>query len=379
MKFIHTSDLHIGKYVHEMSLIEDQRYLLEQLAALAETEKADALLIAGDIYDRAIPSTEAVELLDDFLTEMSARSIPVIMISGNHDSAQRVSFADRILEKQGIHIAGGYDGELKQVVLKDEFGPVVFVCLPFVKPAAAGAATGGEAVQKMLASCPMMLSANSRYVLLTHYFVTGENGRQPLLSESESTVNVGGIDNVPASFFSAFSYTALGHIHRRQQIGEGNVYYSGSPMKYAFSEANQEKSVNVVTLGADGVEEVRAVSLTPLHDMRIIRGRLEELIKEEVRQAENCEDYIQAVLTDEEELLDPMTTLRSAYPNVMQIVLEKRNPSVGEEFKPETDFTGISTEELFARFYEMLSGQPMDEKRKDIVAQIVETVEGRNQ
>ncbi len=377
MKFIHTSDLHIGKSVHEMSMIEDQRDMLKQLIQLAEKEKAEALVIAGDVYDRAIPSTEAVELLDDFLTEMAERKIPVILISGNHDSPQRVSFADRILEKQGIHISGGYDGQLKQVILEDEFGPVYFVCMPFVRPSAVDAATSAEAVERMLSACPMVLSANSRYVLITHYFVTGENGQPPELSESESTVNVGGLDNVPASCFSAFAYTALGHIHKAQQVGSGPIYYSGSPMKYAFSEVNQDKSVNVVTLGSSGVEKVEKVFLHPLHDMRIIRGKLEDLMQDKVRLAADVDDYIQAVLTNEEELLEPMSTLRSAYPNVMQIVLEKNGKEPGKEFKPELDFTKIRTEELFAKFYEMVSGQPLDTEREKIVAQTVEAIEGR--
>lgn len=376
MKFIHTSDLHIGKFVHEMSMIEDQKYMLGQIAELAEKEKADALVIAGDIYDRAIPSAEAVDLLDDFLTEMSLKKIPVILISGNHDSAQRVSFADRILEKQGIHIAGGYEGQLKQVVLEDEFGPVYFVCMPFVKPSAAEAVTSEEAVNNMLSSCPMTLSLNSRYVLVTHYFVTGENGQQPKLSESESTVNVGGLDNVSASLFAAFCYTALGHIHKPQQVGSGPVYYSGSPMKYAFSEAEQEKSVNVVTLGACGLENVKTVPIRPLHDMRIIKGRLEDLIQDEVCAAADREDYIQAILTNEEELIEPMETLRSVYPNIMQIVIEKYVKEPVGAVNTRIEFSKIRTEELFAQFYEMVSGQPMDAEREKIVAKTVEAIEG---
>lgn len=377
MKFIHTSDLHIGKYVHEMSMIEDQKQMLKQLVELSERERADALVIAGDIYDRAVPSAEAVELLDDFLTEMAEKHIPVIFISGNHDSPQRVAFADRILEKQGIHIAGEYDGQLKQVVLEDEFGPVYFVCMPFVKPAVVEASTSAEAVEKMLSACPMTLSLNSRYVLITHYFVTGENGQSPCLSEAESTVNVGGLDNVPASLFSAFCYTALGHIHAAQRIGKGSVYYSGSPMKYAFSEAGKDKTVNVVTLGRNGVEEVRKEIIKPLHDMRIIRGKLEELMQEEVLQAADTRDYIQAVLTDEEELIEPMSTLRRVYPNIMQIVLEKKSRMADAAYISKPDFTKIRTEELFSGFYEMLKGEPMDERRKTIVAQTVEAIEGR--
>lgn len=390
MKFLHTADLHIGKRIFELSLIEDQKHILSQICEIAQKEKVDAVLIAGDVYDRAVPSTEAVELLDDFLTRLQAAGIPVIMISGNHDSPERVSFADAILEKQGIYIAGSYQEELKTVTLEDEFGPVTFVCMPFVKPAVVGAAgsmegesvrltTGAEAVEYMLSRTPMTLSLHQRYVLLTHYFVVGDNGEVPELSDSETDVNVGGLDSVSASCFSNFCYVALGHIHKPQHIGSGEIYYSGAPLKYSFSEARGDKSVNVVELGERGQVTVRKEVLKPLHEMRCIKGRLADLMSPEVIAQIGCgkEDYIQATLTDRAELIDPIGTLRSVYPNVLQILLEKN--MVAEEndavYESKLISTRKGTTELFAEFYEMLKGEALDEKRKAVVEEIAEGLE----
>ena len=383
MKFLHTADLHIGKKLFELSLIEDQKYILEQIAGIAEKEQVDAVLIAGDVYDRAVPSTEAVSLLDSFLTGLQEKGIPVIMISGNHDSPERVAFADAILEKQGLYIAGNYQEPLKTVVLEDEYGPVHFVCMPFVKPAVTGSSTGAEAVEHMLSKLPMTLSMRQRYVLLTHYFVVGEQGEVPELSDSEMDVNVGGLDSVPVSLFQNFCYVALGHIHKPQQIGKlqhankSHVHYSGSPLKYSFSEARGEKSVNIVELNETGVEKVTRYPLKPLREMRCIKGRLEELMRRDViaENADCLEDYIQVTLTDEEELIDPMGTLRSVYPNVLQLLLEKR--LVGEErgYESSISFEKKSIAELFGEFYEMLKGEPLDKKRKQVVAETAEEAE----
>lgn len=390
MKLLHTADLHIGKKIFELSMIEDQKYILSQIYDIACKEQVDAVLIAGDVYDRAVPSTEAVELLDSFLTNLQGAGIPVIMISGNHDSPERVSFADAILEKQGVYIAGNYHEQLKTVTLEDEFGPVTFVCMPFVKPAVVGNAesmgdetvrltTGAEAVEYMLSRTPMTLSLRQRYVLLTHYFVVGDNGEMPELSDSETDVNVGGLDSVPASYFANFSYVALGHIHKPQHIGAGEVYYSGAPLKYSFSEAKGDKSVNIVELGAHGQVTVRKEVLKPLREMRCIKGKLSDLMSPEVITQVGCgkDDYIQATLTDAEELIDPIGTLRSAYPNVLQIILEKNMMSNGEgtEYESKLVSTRRSTSELFAEFYEMLKGEAMDEKRRAVVDEIAEKLE----
>lgn len=383
MKFLHTADLHIGKKLFELSLIEDQKYILNQITDIAVSEAVDAVLIAGDVYDRAVPSTEAVSLLDSFLTGLQEKGIPIIMISGNHDSPERVAFADAILEKQGLYIAGNYQEPLKTVVLEDEYGPVYFVCMPFVKPAVTGSSTGAEAVEHMLSKLPMTMSMHQRYVLLTHYFVIGEQGEVPELSDSETDVNVGGLDSVPVSLFQNFCYVALGHIHKPQQIGkpqhakQPQLYYSGSPLKYSFSEARGEKSVNIVELNETGVEKVTKYPLKPLREMRCIKGSLEELMRQDViaENADCLEDYIQVTLTDEEELIDPIGTLRSVYPNVLQLLLEKR--MVGEErgYESSISFEKKSTAELFGEFYEMLKGEPLDEKRKQVVAETAEEAE----
>lgn len=407
MKFLHTSDLHIGKKLFELSMLEEQKHALEQIYDMALSEKVDAVIIAGDVYDRAVPSTEAVCVLDEFLTRLAEAEIPVIMISGNHDCGERVAFADRILERQGLYIAGSYDGQLKDVVLADEWGKIHFICMPFVKPAVADAQTSAEAVEKMLSGVPMMassatgLAVSNRYVLVTHYFVTGEQGEEPQLSDSETAVNVGGLDNVPASLFQSFSYVALGHIHKPQRIGQGNVYYCGSPVKYSFSEALQEKGVNLVEIDGQGDVKVQRKVLSPVHDMRCIRGKLSDLMataqahaaqQDEITarlsatqecaaqagaaaQAAGTEDYLQVTLTDTEELLDPMGTLRSVYPNVLQIILDKNNSFIETEYESRLTGKRKSTAELFGDFYEMLKGEPLDEVRRGYVEEAAREAE----
>lgn len=378
MKFLHTADLHIGKKVFGQSLIEDQSYILDRIYEIALKEKVDAVVIAGDIYDRAIPPADAVCLLDDFLTRLSGAGIPVIAVSGNHDSAERVSFAGRILEKQGLHIAGGIQEPLKTVAMEDAYGTVSFVCMPFVRPAEAGAATSAQAVEEILGKQPMALAANRRNVLVTHFFVLGDGGEEPEISDSETDARVGGLDAVPASLFGCFDYVALGHIHKPQHMGKGHVYYAGSPLKYSFSEAQWEKSVNIVELAEPGNVTVRKAPLIPLRDMRILRGKLQELMEPEriAAEGEKIGDYLQVTLTDREELIDPMGTLRSAYPNVLFIQMEKNMDNRGEGYVCCLPGRKKSTAQLFGEFYEMLKGEPLDEKRREIVEEAAEEAAG---
>ncbi len=381
MKFLHTSDLHIGKKMFELSMLEEQKHALAQIYDIAVAEKVDALVIAGDVYDRAVPSTEAVCALDDFLTDLAEIKIPVIMISGNHDCGERVAFADRILERQGLYIAGTYDGQLKDVVLSDEWGSVHFICMPFVKPAVAGAQTSAEAVEKMLSQVPMLASSagehafSHRYVLVTHYFVTGEGGEAPQVSDSETTINVGGLENVPVTLFQNFAYVALGHIHKPQRIGSGNAYYCGSPVKYSFSEALQEKGVNLVEIDGTGRVTVRSKLLSPIHNMRCIRGKLSDLMEAVQKDKEEQEDYLQVTLTDTEELLDPMGTLRSVYPNVLQIIMDKHFSFAETEYESRLTGGRKSTAELFGDFYQMLKGEPMDDLRRSFVEEAAREAE----
>lgn len=379
MKFLHTADLHIGKKIYEQSLILDQKYILNKILEIALKEQVDAVVIAGDVYDRSIPPAEAVTLLDEFLTSLHREGIPVIAVSGNHDSPERLSFGDRILEEQGLYISGGLQDPLRTVTIQDQYGPVHFVLLPFVRPAVVGAGSSAEAVETILSRQPQSLSLNERHVLVTHFFVMGDNGECPELSDSETDTQVGGLDGVPASLFQSFDYVALGHIHKPQHMGRGNVYYAGSPLKYSFSEAGVDKSVNIVELGAPGtVVQVRRLPLVPMHDMRCIKGSLRELMSPEALEAnkEGIEDYLQVILTDQEELIDPIGTLRSVYPNVLSLVLEKNLQEADGVY--ETRLTGKrkTAEELFGEFYQLLREEPLEGRRLEIVKEVAAECEG---
>ena len=394
MKFVHTGDLHIGKIVNGFSMIEDQRYILKQVYEISRREKADALVLAGDIYDRAIPPADAVVLFNDFLTDMVRAGIPVLMISGNHDSPERLGFADAILEEEGIYIAGGYKEELKKVEIADTYGNVSFVLMPFVKPASVGAKTSGEAVGNMLSmekggkedniDKDDMDKDNTnkegedgiRRVLVTHYFVT-DQGREPELSDGETTIHVGGLDNVEASLFDGFDYVALGHIHKPQKIGEREVYYAGAPLAYSFSEAGQEKGINLIEMGKKGEVTMRRIPIKPLHEMRRIRGKLQELMQPEVVGAAQAEDYIRAELTDEEELIDPIGTLRSVYPNVMQILLTKNERKESMDYISRPEEKKKSIPQLFLGFYEMIRGEKPDEGRMKVVEEAAKEAEAK--
>ena len=394
MKFVHTGDLHIGKIVNGFSMIEDQRYILKQVYEISRREKADALVLAGDIYDRAIPPADAVVLFNDFLTDMVRAGIPVLMISGNHDSPERLGFADAILEEEGIYIAGVYKEELKKVEIADTYGNVSFVLMPFVKPASVGAKTSGEAVGNVLSmekggredniDKDDMDKDNTnkegedgiRRVLVTHYFVT-DQGREPELSDGETTIHVGGLDNVEASLFDGFDYVALGHIHKPQKIGEREVYYAGAPLAYSFSEAGQEKGINLIEMGKKGEVTMRRIPIKPLHEMRRIRGKLQELMQPEVVGAAQAEDYIRAELTDEEELIDPIGTLRSVYPNVMQILLTKNERKESMDYISRPEEKKKSIPQLFLGFYEMIRGEKPDEGRMKVVEEAAKEAEAK--
>lgn len=389
MKFLHTGDLHIGKTVHEFSMLEEQRHILAQIIEIAKREAVDAVVIAGDVYDRSIPSTDAVNLLDDFLTRLTGSGIKVFLISGNHDSPERVGFADKILEKQGLYIGGRVEEPLKQVTLQDAWGEVTFVLLPFTKPAVVGAGSSREAVQLLLNNngygadwAESMRKSKEkrkgkcmekRHVLITHFFVTGADGQMPELSDSETAVNVGGLEQVPAALFAGFDYVALGHIHKPQRISEGNCYYAGSPLKYSFSECRQTKGVRLVTMEEE--IHVQSIPLTPIHEMRTVQGTLAALMSPDVIQAADCEDYIQAVLTDEEELLDPIGVLRSVYPNIMQIQLAKNERKSSENYETSLRVQGKSTLELFREFYALVKEEPLDERREQIVKECLKQAE----
>lgn len=392
MKFLHTGDLHIGKTVYDFSMLTEQEHILKQIADISIRENVDAVVIAGDVYDRPIPPTEAVNVLNNFLTTLISHKIKVLMISGNHDSPERVAFADKILEKQGLFISGTIEDRLKEVIFEDAYGKVRFVLLPFVKPAVAGARSSCEAVDILLGKNGFSKKYDTqddslcdtksdicvkntkngkntakavRNILVAHYFVTGSKGEIPMLSDSETTINVGGLEQVCTDSFDAFDYVALGHIHKPQKIGTGNCYYAGSPLKYSFSECNQIKSVNIVTVEKE--ISVQKLSLTPMHEMRRIKGKLAELVNPCVVNAAPFDDYIQAILTDEGELIDPIETLRSVYPNIMQIQLLKNEQKCNMQYETDLVVQGKTTMELFKEFYEIVKEEPLDDIREKLV------------
>ena len=370
MRILHTADLHIGKSVHDFPMLEDQRAILTQITEILRREKIDVMLLAGDIYDRTVPSAQAVTLLDEFLTKVSRMKIPVIAISGNHDSPERLEFLNGVLEKQGIFISGIYKDVLKKVTLEDSYGKVTFICLPYFRSGELGLKSSQEVAEKLLTEAE--IDTTQRNVLLTHYFVT-DHGRAPELSDSETALQVGGIDNVEAEVFEDYDYVALGHIHRPQQIGDRMMYYAGSPLKYSFSEANQEKSVNIITLKEKGDITVTKESLKPVHDMRKIRGTMEQILQ--AASGTRDMDYIQVSLTDEDELYNPMEMLRSVYPNVMELILTKnlvREEQQNEKRQADRSRTPM---QMFEDFYREVRREEMDEARKDLILEIMKEAE----
>lgn len=374
MKLLHTSDLHIGKVVNEFSMLEDQKHILNQIIQIAVEEEVDGVIIAGDIYDRPIPPADAVKVLDYFLTRLIDNGIKVLAINGNHDSSERLSFVNSLLEDKGLFLEGTYKGELKKVELEDEYGKVFIYLMPYVKPQVVR-----EFYEESIDSYEKMvevlienteLNLKERNLLVGHHFVTN-SGKEPELSDSETQVRVGGADNVDVRYFEGFDYTALGHIHRPQKIGGNHVYYAGSPIKYSFSEVNHIKTVNIVELKEKGNISVRKRQLTPLHDMRKIKGKLLDLIKEEVYSLGNVEDYISVTLTNEEELIDPIGTLRSVYPNVMQIIMEKNQSETEITRESVSVLKNKSTLELFEDFFELVTDRQVDKSRRQVMIEAI--------
>lgn len=374
MKFLHTADLHIGKSIYEFNMLEEQRYILQEILQIASDEKVDAILLAGDIYDRSVPSTEAVQLLEWFFME-ALKHAPVFVISGNHDSAERLSFGADLFEKNGLYIAGGKD--VKEVILQDKYGKIAVHMLPFVKPAVVDTATCEDAVAKQLELLKEEWHMADRHVLMTHFFVCA-GGKEPELSDSEVRGFVGGLEQVDVNLLKDYDYVALGHIHKPQAMKRGQAYYAGSPLCYSFSECGTNKCVIIVDIKADGKTEICQKVLHPRRKMRVLKGSLAELVNQGNEEKLGREDYIQAVLTDKEELIDPIGTLRSVYPNTMQIVLEKRLAEGNMPLFHGTDSKSKTMIELFSDFYENLAGEPMDQERTNIVSEIAEEIEERS-
>ncbi len=369
MKLLHLSDLHIGKRVNEFDLLDDQKYILRQILKIADDAKPDGVLIAGDLYDRSVPPAEAVEVLDEFLTELSGKEIPVFAVSGNHDSPERLNFGSRIMKRNGVTIAGSFHGVPEEAVLADQYGPVHLFLLPFLKPAMAAPYFSPEQADSYentvrAALGTLQVNPEERNILVAHQFVTAF-GKEPERSDSE-TLSIGGADEVDFSVFDAFDYTALGHLHGPQRVGRPEVRYSGSPLKYSFSETRQKKSVTLVELGEKGRVEITAVPLVPLRDMREIKGPIEELTKPENAAKGNCKDYIHATLTDEHVVANAAERLRAVYPNLMCIDFRNSGTEASEPSKTAAsgDVEHRTPLDLFEEFYRNQNGRALPESER---------------
>jgi len=377
LKILHTGDWHLGKIVNQVYMTEDQEFILEELIRIIEEEKPDVLVIAGDIYDRAVPPVEAVELLDrTFSRILRAQGIPILAIAGNHDSAERLGFCSGIMEGSGLFIEGGLKEAIRKVTLTDIFGPVNFYLIPYADPAEARAALKDEEIRShedafkaVLNSIRETMDPQERNVVVGHGFITGAALLEQ--SDSERPLSIGGTDYVDAELFRGFEYTALGHLHSAQKVTDTVIRYAGSLLKYSFSEVRHHKSAALVTLQEKGeAAEIELKPLKPVREMRIIKGRLSELIK--AVEEEKSQDYIRAVLTDEGELIDPMNKLRTVYPNVLELVREGRDrtagdsrTSAGEGYKHKTKM------ELFRSFYENITGEELTQDKEEVMRQVI--------
>ena len=373
MKLIHLSDLHIGKRVNEVSMIDDQEYILQQILRIIDEEKGDAVLIAGDVYDKSVPSAEAVTLFDDFLCELAQRKVPTLIISGNHDSPERLAFGNRLMEESGIHISPVYDGSVSTITLSDEHGDVDFWLLPFLKPAHVKRYFPDADIESYTNACRvavehMGIDTTIRNVLLTHQFVTGAS-----TCESEE-ISVGGSDNVEASVFADFDYVALGHIHGPQNIGTNKIRYCGTPLKYSFSEEHHHKSVTVVNLNAKGELNLELRPLTPKHDLRSIRGTFAELTDKAFYDGTATDDYLRIILTDEEDVPEAIGQLRVIYPNIMKLTYDNTRTRTNQIIDGAVDVQRKSPLELFDELYELQNNQSMSDEQRNFMLELIESI-----
>ena len=373
MKLIHLSDLHIGKRVNEVSMIEEQAYILNQILETIDAEQPGAVLIVGDVYDKSVPSAEAVTLFDDFLCRLAEKQQQVFIISGNHDSAERLAFGGRLMEDKGIHLSPVYDGNIAPITLTDEYGPIHFWLLPFLKPAHVKRFYPDEGIESYTDACrvaveKMNIDTAVRNVILVHQFVTGS-----ATCDSEE-ISVGGTDNVDAAVFADFDYVALGHIHGPQNMGSERIRYCGTPLKYSFSEAKHQKSITVVELDQKNNFNLRTIPLTPLHDLREIRGSYDEVTAKSFYKNTAVEDYLHITLTDEEDVPEAMARLRVIYPNLMKLTYDNTRTRGNAVIDSAVDVQKKTPLQLFGELYEQQNNQPMSEIQNDFMRELIESI-----
>ena len=384
MRLIHLSDLHIGKRVNEFSMLEDQEYILKEILGIIDDEQPDGVIIAGDVYDKSVPSEEAVKLLDSFLTSLAKRKLQVYIISGNHDSAAKLAFASSLIDLSGIHISPVYDsaqiammgdGLVRPYKLEDGKGQMVNIyMLPFVKPAMVRSVFPDEAdyIKDYTDACRvavehMDVDEKVTNILVAHQFVTGA-------VRSESEENVGGLDNVDVSVFDSFDYVALGHIHGPQKVGRETVRYCGTPLKYSLSEANHTKSVTVVDIPENKKIEIRTVPLVPMHELREVKGTFDELMDRRNYEGTAVDDYLYVVLTDEDDVPDALGKLRTVYPNVMKLGYDNTRTRVTQTIDDGAVLEGKKPIDLFEELYEKQNNQEMSDEQRSFVQNIIDSV-----
>lgn len=373
MKFLHLSDLHLGKRVIEFSMLEDQKYILNEIIKIADSQKPDAVLIAGDVYDKGIPPLEAVSLFDDFLNRLVERNLPVLIISGNHDSPERISFGSNLMKKSGVYFSSVYNGNIEKIILNDDIGPVNVYLLPYLKPSFVRQCFPEEQIDSFNDAVKTALSKinidkNQRNVLVAHQFVTGAS-----TCESEE-LYVGGSENIDASLFDDFDYVALGHLHGPQKIIKENVRYCGSPLKYSFSECSQKKSVCLVELGKKSEVKIDLQELKPLRDMREIKGSYDDIMLKKNYENTNVEDYIHVTLTDEQDVPEGFGKIRSVYINLMKLDYDNARTRNNNEIETKFDAKQIKPADLFEGFFELQNNKKMDEEQKSFIDSLIEEI-----
>ncbi|MBR3734626.1 MAG: exonuclease SbcCD subunit D [Lachnospiraceae bacterium] len=373
MKFVHLSDLHLGKRVNEFSMIEDQRYILKEILTIINDVKPDGVLIAGDVYDRPVPSEDAMKLWDEFLIRLAEKKMPVYAISGNHDSAIRFSDHSTLVEITGIHLSPEFNGSVKHYTMEDKDGPVNIYLLPFIKPATVRGFFPDDEIGDYTDACRVVIkhmdiNTDERNILVAHQMIIGSTR-----CESEE-VSVGGLDGVDVEVFDDFDYVALGHLHGKQKIGRETVRYCGTPLKYSFSEKDHKKSVTIVELKAKGEVLIDEVPLVPKRDLREIKGTYAELMLKENYEGTNTEDYIHAVLTDENDVIDAVSKLRIVYPNLMKLSYDNKRTQRQQVVTDAENVEKKSPLELFEEFYEKQNNQEMTEEQKKLAQELIESI-----
>lgn len=374
---MHLADLHLGKRVNGFSMMEDQGYILNRILEIMEEEQPDGLLIAGDVYDKTIPPAEAVRRMDDFLTAVAAKHVPVFLISGNHDSAERVAFGHQLMQGSGIWISPVYDGTIRHHTLEDRWGEVNIYLIPFLRPSVVRSFFPDVEIEDYTDALrtiieDLQVDTSRRNMVLAHQFVTAA-GALPETCDSEQ-LSVGGLDRVDGSVFSPFDYTALGHLHGPQRVGSETIRYAGSPLKYSFSELHQKKSVTVAELRAKGETEIRQIPLQPRREMIELRGTFEEILEEARKKGEPQTDYYHMILTDETDVVDALSRLREYYPNIMLLDYDNRRTRSQKEVEQLDRVEERTPGELFAALYEQQNGQEMDSDRKEYLDGLIREI-----